>query len=185
MRRSLLKDNAQFFEWAMRLLDPLVVAIVGAIAFRLYVEAWEQLIDRYALAIIGMSLVCAALFPFAGLYAPQRGVTLFEEVRRLANAWLLLAATWITFLFFSKTGTEFSRIWSIYWIVAGFLAHLAIRGGIRLTLRTLRRRGCLGGCPLRRTSCQTGRQLALANPHGRSGERRAPHPSAESRGAHQ
>lgn len=141
MRRSLLKDNAQFFEWAMRLLDPLVVAIVGALAFRLYVEAWQQLIDRYALAIIGMSLVCAALFPFVGLYAPQRGVTLFEEVRRLANAWLLLAATWITFLFFSKTGTEFSRIWSIYWIVAGFLAHLAIRGGIRLTLRTLRRRG--------------------------------------------
>ena len=33
MNRSLLKDNAQFFEWAMRLLDPLLVAAVGAIAY--------------------------------------------------------------------------------------------------------------------------------------------------------
>jgi len=141
MNRSLLRDNAQFFEWAMRLLDPLLVALVAAIAFRIYVDDWQQLVERYTLAIIGISLVCAAIFPFVGLYAPQRGVTLFEEVQRLVNAWLLLATAWFTFLFLSKSGTEFSRVWSIYWIVAGFLVHLVVRGGIRVTLRTLRRRG--------------------------------------------
>jgi putative colanic acid biosynthesis UDP-glucose lipid carrier transferase len=88
-----------------------------------------------------MSFVCATLFPFVGLYAPQRGVTLFEEVRRLVHAWLLLAATWFTFLFLSKTGADFSRVWSIYWIVAGFVVHAAARGGIRVTLRALRSRG--------------------------------------------
>ena len=72
---------------------------------------------------------------------PQRGVTLFEEVRRLVNAWLLLATAWFAFLFLSKTGTDFSRVWSIYWIIAGFLVHLAVRGAIRVTLRMLRRRG--------------------------------------------
>jgi len=141
MNRSLLKDNAVFFEWAMRLLDPLLVGVVGTIFFRVYVEHWQQLTERYTLAILGMCLVCAALFPFLGLYAPQRGVSLFEEFRRLFNAWLLMATTWFAFLFLSKSGAEFSRAWSVYWIIVGFLVHLAARGGIRLALRALRRRG--------------------------------------------
>ena len=33
MNRSLLKDNAQYFEWAMRLLDPLLVAAARAFVF--------------------------------------------------------------------------------------------------------------------------------------------------------
>jgi putative colanic acid biosysnthesis UDP-glucose lipid carrier transferase len=140
MNRSLLKDNAQFFEWAMRLLDPLLVALVGAVAFLIYLDD-PILLERYTLAIIGMSFACASLFPFVGLYAPQRGVTLFEEFRRLVNAWLLLATAWFAFLFLSKSGSDFSRLWSIYWIVAGFLVHLIVRGAIRLTLRSLRRRG--------------------------------------------
>jgi len=140
MRRSLLKENAQLFEWVMRLLDPLLVAAVGVLAYRAYLDDWA-LPERYVLAIFGMSFVCATLFPFVGLYAPQRGVTLFEEVRRLVHGWLLLAATWFTFLFLSKTGADFSRVWSIYWIVAGFLVHAASRGAIRVTLRTLRSRG--------------------------------------------
>ena len=140
MNRSLLKDNAQYFEWAMRLLDPLLVAAAGAIAYLIYLDD-PALLERYTLAIIGMSFACAALFPFVGLYTSQRGVTLFEEVRSLINAWLLLATAWFAFLFLSKSGSDFSRVWSIYWMVAGFLAHVVARGGIRLTLRMLRSRG--------------------------------------------
>jgi putative colanic acid biosynthesis UDP-glucose lipid carrier transferase len=140
MNRSLLRDNAQFFEWAMRLLDPLLVALVGAVAYLIYLDD-PILLERYTLAIIGMSFACASLFPFVGLYAPQRGVTLFEEFRRLVNAWLLLATAWFAFLFLSKSGSDFSRVWSIYWIVAGFVVHLVVRAAIRVTLRTLRRRG--------------------------------------------
>jgi putative colanic acid biosynthesis UDP-glucose lipid carrier transferase len=140
MNRSLLKDNAPLFEWLVRLLDPLLLAAIGVIAYAVYLGGWN-LPERYVLAIVGMTFACAALFPFLGLYAPQRGVTLFEEVRRLFNAWLLLAAMWFAFLFLSKTGTEFSRVWSTYWIALGFVVHLAFRAGIRLVLRALRRRG--------------------------------------------
>src|SRR5690349_12175528 len=119
MKRSLLKDNAQLFEWAMRLIDPVLVALVGAVAYWIYLDD-PALTERYTLAIIGITLACATLFPFVGLYASQRGVTLFEEVRRLLNAWLLLATTWFAFLFLSKTGNDFSRVWSVYWIIAGF-----------------------------------------------------------------
>ena len=140
MNRSLLKNNAQFFEWAMRLFDPLLVALVGAAAYWVYLDD-PGLAERYTLAIIGVSFACAALFPFVGLYTSQRGISLFEEVHRLLNAWLLLATAWFAFLFLSKTGNDFSRVWSVYWIVAGFLVHLAVRGTIRVALRMLRERG--------------------------------------------
>jgi putative colanic acid biosynthesis UDP-glucose lipid carrier transferase len=140
MKRSLLKDNAEALEWAMRLIDPALVALVGTTVYWFYLDE-PALADRYTLAIIGLAFVCATVFPFAGLYTPQRGVTFFEELRRLVHAWLLLATIWFTFLFLSKTGAQFSRVWSIYWIVFGFAVHLAARGGIRLALRTLRRRG--------------------------------------------
>jgi putative colanic acid biosynthesis UDP-glucose lipid carrier transferase len=140
MRRSLFKDHAPLFESLVRLLDPLIVLAVGALAYRLYLGAGEMP-ERYVVALVGLSVGCAALFPFLGLYAPQRGVSLFNEVRRLVNAWGLLAAVWFAFLFLSKSGADFSRVWSTYWIVCGLATHLAFRLGLRLVLRSLRRRG--------------------------------------------
>jgi putative colanic acid biosysnthesis UDP-glucose lipid carrier transferase len=140
MNRSMLKDNAPLFEWLVRLFDPLLVILAGVLSHRLYLDVWD-IPERYALALLGMAMVCFALFPFLKLYAPQRGVTLFEEVRRLVNAWLLMAGAWFAFLFLSKSGPEFSRLWSVYWILLGFAAHLGFRGGIRVVLRALRRRG--------------------------------------------
>src|SRR5262245_38796048 len=139
MRRSFFKDNASLFEGVLRVSDPLLVIAVGVAAYAAYLGTAE-LPERYVLSIIAMSFVCAAIFPFFGMYVPQRGVTLFEEARRLFNAWLLLAATWFTFVFLSKTGSEFSRVWSAYWIAFGFAAHVGFRAGIRLPLRALRRR---------------------------------------------
>jgi putative colanic acid biosynthesis UDP-glucose lipid carrier transferase len=140
MRRSLLKDNAPFFEWLVRLFDPLLVVAVGWLAYRLYLGTWD-LPERYLLAMFGMALFCFALFPLLRLYAPQRGVTLFEESGRLINAWLLIAAVWFGYLFLSKSGSDFSRAWSLYWIAFGVATHFAFRAGIRLVLRSLRRRG--------------------------------------------
>lgn len=139
MARSLLKEHATLLEGLVRLLDPVLVALVGFAVYHTYLG--DEFPDRYLFAIAGMSFACAALFPFLDLYAPQRGVTLFEEVRRLANAWLVLAALWFAFLFLSRRGITFSRVWSTYWIVGSFVVHLAFRTGIRIVLRTLRRRG--------------------------------------------
>src|SRR5512132_422104 len=73
MRRSVLKENAPVFEWLLRTLDPLLVAAVGLAAYAGYLGGFDPP-ERYVLAIIGMSFACATLFPFIGLYSPQRGV---------------------------------------------------------------------------------------------------------------
>ena len=140
MNRSLLKDNAPILEWLVRLFDPLLVLLAGWIAYRIYLEAWD-LPERYSLALGGMTVLCFALFPFLRLYTPQRGVTLFDELRRLVNAWFLMAGVWFAFLFLSKSGPEFSRVWSLYWFAFGLASHIVFRGIIRVALRALRRRG--------------------------------------------
>jgi len=140
VRRSLLKDNAPLFEWLLRLLDPLLVVLAGWLAYRAYLGAWI-LPERYLLALLGVAMFCFALFPLLRLYAPQRGVTLFEEAGRLANAWLLIAAAWFGYLFLSKSGADFSRAWSLCWIALGAGIHFLFRAAIRQVLRELRRRG--------------------------------------------
>jgi len=140
VKRSLFKRHAPLFESLVRLLDPLLVLAIGVLVYRFYLGTWE-LPERYVVALLGLAVLCAALFHFLGLYAPQRGVLLFDEVRRLVNAWLLLSGVWFAFLFLSKTGADFSRAWSGYWIALGLSAHLAFRISLRLVLRSLRRHG--------------------------------------------
>jgi putative colanic acid biosynthesis UDP-glucose lipid carrier transferase len=140
VKRSLVKTNAPLFEQLIRLADPLLIVVAGVVAYRIHLGDYT-LPEHYVLAIIGVALVAAALFPAAGLYASQRGVTLFAELRRLVNLSLLLAGVWFAFLFLSKTGADFSRVWSIYWFVFTLAAHLTLRTSIRLALRELRRRG--------------------------------------------
>ncbi len=140
VRKSLLKANAPLFEWLVRLFDPLLAILAGWLAYRWYLGTWI-LPERYLLALIGVAIFCFALFPLLRLYSPQRGVTLFEEIGRLVNAWLLLAAAWFGYLFLSKSGADFSRAWSLYWIGFGAAMHFASRAAIRLVLRSLRRRG--------------------------------------------
>jgi len=140
VKRSILKSNAPLFEVLLRLLDPLLTMAAGLVAHWLYLEGWE-LPDRYIFALAFMGLATAVLFPVIGLYGSRRGVTAFEEVRQIFRAVAVLAAIWFAFVFFSKTGAEFSRVWSAYWIGFTLAGHLAFRGALRLVLRTARRRG--------------------------------------------
>ncbi|MEO8345769.1 MAG: undecaprenyl-phosphate glucose phosphotransferase [Betaproteobacteria bacterium] len=140
MKRSLLKANAPLFEWLLRVFDPLLVIVAGLLAYRWYLDSWN-LPERYLVALIGMAVFSFAVFPLFRLYSPQRGVTMFAEAGRLVNVWLLVSAAWFGYLFLSKSGTDFSRGWSLYLIAFGMGLHLAVRAVIRLILRSLRRRG--------------------------------------------
>ena len=136
----MLKPYASLFEWPVRIIDILIVGVAGTAAYWLYLDAWPPPV-HYVFALIGMSILCSFLFMLLGLYGAQRGVTVFEEVRQLANAWFMVAVVWFALLFLTKTSTEFSRVWSIYWLGFGYAGHLAFRGSIRLVLRRLRKRG--------------------------------------------
>jgi putative colanic acid biosysnthesis UDP-glucose lipid carrier transferase len=140
MARSVLKPHANVFLGILRLADPAMTLAIGLVAFRLYLgEAWPP--EQYLLFLGAAVVTILALFPLVGLYEPQRGVSLTEELRRLVLAWVILAALAGGAIFATKMGDAFSRIWVSAWLGGGFLGTAALRVSVRIVLRSLRRRG--------------------------------------------
>ena len=52
---------------------------------------------------------------------------MFQELRQLFLAWLVLGAVVVATLFATKTGDEFSRVWVSLWLTGGFAATLLLR----------------------------------------------------------
>jgi putative colanic acid biosynthesis UDP-glucose lipid carrier transferase len=140
MQRSILKAHANLLELALRLADPAMVIAAALLAHRRFFGSWTPN-ESYWLAILGVAVLSVALFPLLRVYEPQRGVSLAIEVRNLLSAWALLAAVVFATFFVTKSGAEFSRVWTAMWLSIGFLVHLAARIALRLLLRDLRRRG--------------------------------------------
>jgi putative colanic acid biosynthesis UDP-glucose lipid carrier transferase len=140
MARSVLKPHANLLLGILRLFDPALTIAVGLIAYRLYLgDAWPP--EQYLLFLGAGVVTILALFPLVGLYAPQRGISLTEELRRLVLAWAILAAVAGGAIFATKMGDAFSRIWVSAWLGGGFLATAVLRVSVRIVLRSLRRRG--------------------------------------------
>ena len=139
-RRSLLKEHATLLDAALRIVDPLIAVAAGVIAYRAYFDRWDMP-AHYVTALFAAALLAIAVFPAARLYPSQRGASFAIEVRALLLAWLAISLAGGMFLFLTKTGAEFSRVWATVWILSGILVHTLLRGAIRLVLRALRRRG--------------------------------------------
>ena len=140
MQRNLLKTHATLLEQLLRLADPLWLAAAGVAAHAVYFGR-APLPDDYWFAILLGATLCLGVMPLAGVYRPQRGMSLTVELRALFNAWLVLAACGLAFLFATKTGIAYSRVWSGLWFAFGMAGHALLRIALRLALRTLRRRG--------------------------------------------
>ena len=140
MKQGLLKDNPTLFVTALRIADPILVVVTGVLAYAYYFGDF-QLPDRYVAALLGVVLIAVTAFSAAGLYQPQRGLSFVDETRLLCLAWLAIAVSSGMFLFLTKTGADFSRVWATLWMLGGLTLHVLVRAFSRFLLRGLRRRG--------------------------------------------
>jgi putative colanic acid biosynthesis UDP-glucose lipid carrier transferase len=140
MQRNLLKDNATLLDVGLQVIDPLLVVLTGVAAYALYFPG-EDMPARYVAALLAATLFALIAFPALKLYQSRRGVSFIEELRALFLAWLVIAVTGAAFIFLTKTGNEFSRVWTLMWLTGGFLAHMMSRVIVRGVLHHLRRRG--------------------------------------------
>jgi Undecaprenyl-phosphate glucose phosphotransferase len=140
MARNLLKTHATLLERLLRLADPLWLVAAGVVAHAAYFGN-AALPDNYWFAIIMGAALCLGVMPLAGLYRPQRGMSLAVELAVLFNAWLILAGCGMAFLFATKTGIAYSRVWAGLWVAFGMTGHALLRIALRMALRALRRRG--------------------------------------------
>jgi putative colanic acid biosynthesis UDP-glucose lipid carrier transferase len=158
--RNLLKSNATVLDQLLRLADPVIIVCAGWAAQWWYLGNAEAA-ATYWVAMLAVALLSLAVFPASGLYRPKRGESLVEDVRALASGWLSLLAIGVFLAFITKTGVVYSRVWVALWFTAGFLLQTAMRVGLRLSLRSLRRRGynlrhiCIVGAG------ELGREVAL------------------------
>jgi putative colanic acid biosysnthesis UDP-glucose lipid carrier transferase len=158
--RNLLKSNATALDQLLRLADPTIIVVAGWIAQWWYLGS-AGATPTYWVAMLAVALLSLAVFPATGLYRPQRGASLVEDMRALASSWFSLLAIGVFLAFVTKTGESYSRVWVALWFAAGLLAQTILRIGLRLSLRFLRRRGynlrhiCIVGAG------ELGREVAL------------------------
>ena len=113
--RSLLKNYASRLDFALRVVDPLLIVATGYVAHRIYLDDWDPP-ARYLTALAAAAFLGFAAFPAVGLYQSRRGTSFVDEVAGLFLAWLLIAVTGGAFLFLAKSGAQFSRGWGIRWM---------------------------------------------------------------------
>ena len=140
MHRPMLKPHASQFALVLRASDPVIALVVGLVGYFAYLRTLPMP-ENYVLFLLAAALCIIALFPLFRLYEAQRGASVAEELQRLLFAWATVAALAGVTIFATKSGNAFSRVWFTGWIVGSLAASAITRIAVRVTLRTLRRRG--------------------------------------------
>ena len=142
--RGVLKRNAETLLLVSQVVNPLLVGLVGYLAFYYYLfskPGFDSFPARYQMAVFVGMLLTTLIFSWFRVYRPWRGIRLRQELWTIFLAWGCAIMAMIIIAFFTKNSTEFSRVWTIvWWGVSGILL-LGLRAVIRLSLRFARSRG--------------------------------------------
>lgn len=140
-KRGLLQEYGAALGLGMQLLDLVTILLAGVVAGMLYLLPKEILEGKYLL-LLGIVLLLANLvFNRMSLYTAWRSESLSSEIARLTFAWLIVLGLMSLFIFYSKSGESYSRVWVMIWFA--FTCVLLVTGRIvlRVVLRALRQRG--------------------------------------------
>ena len=142
--RGILKRNADALLLVSQVINPLLVGLVGYLTFYYYLLPKAEFDDfpaRYQMAVLVGMLLTILIFSWFQVYRPWRGIRLRQELWTIFLAWGGAIIAMIIIAFFTKTSTDFSRVWIAgWWITSGILI-IALRVAIRLSLRFARSRG--------------------------------------------
>jgi Undecaprenyl-phosphate glucose phosphotransferase len=136
-----------------RLADVLLIALIGAGLYGVYVEhpSFALGMPYFAIATC-VGLGTAAAYQAIGLYTISGLRTPISQLSRLAAGWTSIFALIVAAIFFLKVGPDFSRVWLLAWFVAGAIGITAFRAGLASVLgswteegRLIRRAVLVGG----------------------------------------
>lgn len=140
MYRGLLKEHSSALNALLHLFDWGAIFLSAWIAHRIYLASWA-LPTKYSVVIGIAVLIAALLFPRVNLYGAWRGVAIFDEVKSITLAWVLVIFLLLVFAFATKMGIDFSRGWLGIWSILGWGALVGGRVSLRVGLRWLRSHG--------------------------------------------
>lgn len=134
----MLRRHEVWVNSLQRLVDGGVIVLAQVLAHLLYREPWRE--QATTVTILGL-LVYGFSSEFAGIYRPWRMESILREIRNTLVSWLPVPFVLLSFWFFSKTSTQYSRVASFAWFVLSPLLLCGLRLGVRVGLRVLRARG--------------------------------------------
>ena len=137
---GLLKRHGGLLVGVLRLIDMLLVALAGWVAYWLY-SGSPDLPASYELALLIGTLVAAGVLPRFGVYRVWRGGALLDELQRLTVAWMMVVTLLAILAFITKTGSSYSRLWGGGWAVLAWLLLFSSRVVLWSSLNWLRSRG--------------------------------------------
>ena len=125
------------------LADAIVVGLSGWLMLILAVPASERLVGPYAFAIVGGVVLFVAFAKIGGLYrlASLRHIT--PQLGRLLVGWLATFAALAVLAFFTRSGTDYSRLWLLMWFVVGLILVIAFRAAAAARIRAWVRSGLI------------------------------------------
>ena len=121
-----------------RLADAIVIVLAQLVARWLYRESWNEQV--MTITVLGL-LVYGFAAEASGLYRAYRTESILREIKDALLSWLAVPLALLTFWFFSKTSTEYSRVTAFIWFLLAPGMLCAMRGVVRIGLRVLRAQG--------------------------------------------
>ncbi|WP_136246794.1 undecaprenyl-phosphate glucose phosphotransferase [Halomonas borealis] len=126
---------------AVRFTDAVSLLGGGFLAYWLRFGSLENMVERYQWMMLSGMLLGMMIFGACGIYRSWRGAVRVELVMRIAHAFIILGGIVFTYLYFTKTGVEFSRLWLGMWLTGAFVISVGTRTLAYPVLNRLRRQG--------------------------------------------
>ncbi len=136
--RGVIRPYETEVEFASRLADMVWISVALFIVSLVFGEPWH---NGESLAAAAASILFYLFGEASGLYRPQRGEPVREELMHLATAWLGVVAMLLLVAFLTKTSAHYSRKMMAAWVVVAPGALWAWRVVLRIMLQEARVRG--------------------------------------------
>jgi len=151
-----VSDNLEFYtepsplisrsvvEGAARIFEILILSGLGILLWALYIDNFSaESVLRY-LPIIGfVGFAIPLLMQISNLYNVLAFMHYMNSVPKLTMIWAGVFASVFAFMFFTKVGAGYSRLWLGGWAIGSFAISLLFRAGLSVFLKTSNKAGHL------------------------------------------
>lgn len=119
----------------VRAIEATLIALVGTLAFYVYVFPVEGLQFPYIFAVAGISVLSVVAFQAVDIYQVHAFRRPFRQIARLASAWSVVFLFAIAVAFFFKLDLTLSRVWLLSFYIVGLAVLLAFRAALHVMVK--------------------------------------------------
>ena len=127
----------------VRLVESILISLVGAIVYLAYVVPVEGISWSYVVAIAVIAGLSIIAFQAVDIYQVHAFRQPFPQMARLVAAWSVVFLVAVTLSFFFKFDQRFSRVWLLAFWGVGVVVLLAFRAVVYILVRRWMRDGRL------------------------------------------